>query len=230
MLQRSVVYDSSSFVVVDKPAGVQVIPTVDNVLENVLACTTQVGMLYCATDSGLVCYWHAQTAYSSVTLTATQFALLSRSYCLSRCGWEPMTLSWFWSHLNALIMTLLAYTFIVLVLSECSHQDPDMMYTLPEHFQMLSHHDLHRANTLPTLLVHDTLLCMQALQLLKPLLVTHRLDSCTQGLVVLGKTVAFVQLFNKLLQQSGAIRKFYRTLTQVAPSLGMLCCCFVPVT
>ena len=62
---------------------------------------------------------------------------------------------------------------------------------------------------------------MQALELSQPLLVTHRLDSCTQGLVVLGKTTAFVQLFNKLLQQPGAIRKFYKTLTQFAPPVGM---------
>lgn len=42
LLQSCVVYNGPDFVVVDKPAGVQVISTVDNVLENVLACTTQV--------------------------------------------------------------------------------------------------------------------------------------------------------------------------------------------
>lgn len=62
---------------------------------------------------------------------------------------------------------------------------------------------------------------MQALQLTEPLLVTHRLDMCTQGLVVLGKTTAFVQHFNKLLQQQGAVRKFYKTLTQSVPPLGL---------
>ena len=61
---------------------------------------------------------------------------------------------------------------------------------------------------------------VQALQLPQQLLVTHRLDSCTQGLVVLGKTTAFVQLFNNLLQQPGRIRKFYKTLTQFAPPVG----------
>ena len=35
-------YDGEDYVVVHKPAGVQVAPTVDNLLENVLSCTAQV--------------------------------------------------------------------------------------------------------------------------------------------------------------------------------------------
>ena len=42
MLQRQVVHESKDFVVVHKPAGVPVSPTVDNILENVLYCTAQV--------------------------------------------------------------------------------------------------------------------------------------------------------------------------------------------
>ena len=41
-LQECVVHVADDYVVVHKPAGVQVAPTVDNVLENVLACTAQV--------------------------------------------------------------------------------------------------------------------------------------------------------------------------------------------
>lgn len=41
-VQECVVYDGEGYVVVHKPAGVQVAPTVDNVLENVLFCTAQV--------------------------------------------------------------------------------------------------------------------------------------------------------------------------------------------
>lgn len=41
-LQECVVHSTDDYVVVHKPAGVQVAPTVDNLLENVLACTAQV--------------------------------------------------------------------------------------------------------------------------------------------------------------------------------------------
>lgn len=41
-LQECVVHVADDYVVVHKPAGVQVAPTVDNLLENVLACTAQV--------------------------------------------------------------------------------------------------------------------------------------------------------------------------------------------
>ena len=37
--------NANDFVVVHKPAGVQVAPTADNLLENVLACTAQVPVL-----------------------------------------------------------------------------------------------------------------------------------------------------------------------------------------
>lgn len=42
----------------------------------------------------------------------------------------------------------------------------------------------------------------QAIDHPQPLLVTHRLDQCTEGLLVLGKTKAFVQQFNELVQRS----------------------------
>ena len=63
-------------------------------------------------------------------------------------------------------------------------------------------------------------LLLQALQCTEPLLITHRLDACTEGLLVVGRKRAFVQHFNQLLQQSGAVRKFYKTLTQYPPSVG----------
>ena len=60
----------------------------------------------------------------------------------------------------------------------------------------------------------------QALQCKQPLLITHRLDACTEGLLVVGRHVAFVQHFNKLLQQPGAVEKFYKALTQYPPPSG----------
>ena len=49
MLQESIVYNGDDYVVVHKPAGVQVAPTVDNVLENVLACTATVWLTAAST-------------------------------------------------------------------------------------------------------------------------------------------------------------------------------------
>ncbi len=43
IVQECVMYNGADYVVVHKPAGVQVAPTVDNLLENVLLCTAQVG-------------------------------------------------------------------------------------------------------------------------------------------------------------------------------------------
>lgn len=37
----------------------------------------------------------------------------------------------------------------------------------------------------------------------------------------MGRNTAFVQHFNKLLQQPGAVRKYYKALTQHRPSTGM---------
>ena len=61
---------------------------------------------------------------------------------------------------------------------------------------------------------------MQALQCAESLLITHRLDACTEGLLVVGRNRAFVQHFNQLLQQPGAVRKFYKALTQHPPPIG----------
>ena len=41
-LQECAVHIADDYVVIHKPAGVQVAPTVDNLLENVLACTAKV--------------------------------------------------------------------------------------------------------------------------------------------------------------------------------------------
>ncbi len=42
IVQECVIYNGADYVVIHKPAGVQVAPTVDNLLENVLFCTAQV--------------------------------------------------------------------------------------------------------------------------------------------------------------------------------------------
>ena len=54
---------------------------------------------------------------------------------------------------------------------------------------------------------------VQAIGRSEPLLITHRLDGCTEGLLVLGKTKAFVQRFNPLLATAGGLRKTYRALS-----------------
>ncbi|KAK9814867.1 hypothetical protein WJX73_000798 [Symbiochloris irregularis] len=63
----------------------------------------------------------------------------------------------------------------------------------------------------------------QAIGFEGPLLITHRLDRCTEGLTVIGKTTAFVRRFNLLLQgHKGQLHKFYRTLTGTPPPLGTM--------
>ena len=62
---------------------------------------------------------------------------------------------------------------------------------------------------------------VQAIGWQGPLLITHRLDRCTEGLTMIGKTPAFVKRFNWLLQgKKGSVRKYYRTLTARPPPLG----------
>jgi RNA pseudouridylate synthase len=63
-------------------------------------------------------------------------------------------------------------------------------------------------------------LARQAVGSPEPLLITHRLDACTEGVVVLAKTRAFVRRFNALLQAGGGVRKLYRSLSAVAPPIG----------
>jgi len=63
----------------------------------------------------------------------------------------------------------------------------------------------------------------QALGEAAPLRATHRLDAATCGLVVLGRTPAFVAGFNRLLAAEGpprAVRKLYRALCAAPPPLG----------
>ncbi len=61
---------------------------------------------------------------------------------------------------------------------------------------------------------------MQALQCAESFLITHRLDACTEGLLVVGRNRPFVQQFNRLLQRPGAVRKFYKALTLHPPPIG----------
>lgn len=56
--------------------------------------------------------------------------------------------------------------------------------------------------THPTLLLPHP--AVQAVGHPVPLLVTSRLDQCTEGLLVLGKTKAFVAAFNELVKRSGS--------------------------
>ena len=55
-----------------------------------------------------------------------------------------------------------------------------------------------------------------------PLLITHRLDQVTEGVVVLGKTPDFVSRFNAVISRGdNSLRKFYRALTAAPPPQGM---------
>lgn len=58
------------------------------------------------------------------------------------------------------------------------------------------------------------------------LLVTTRLDHCTEGLVVLGRTPSFVSRYNEMTRGFGRgekmYRKWYRALTAAAPQIGPL--------
>lgn len=55
---------------------------------------------------------------------------------------------------------------------------------------------------------------LQAIGSDEALLITHRLDTCTEGVLIAGKTKAFVRHFNDLLLVPGAIQKTYRALTR----------------
>ena len=60
----------------------------------------------------------------------------------------------------------------------------------------------------------------QAIGRQAPLLITHRLDTCTEGVLVMGKTKEFVQRFNALLLVPGALQKTYRALARTPLQLG----------
>lgn len=59
------------------------------------------------------------------------------------------------------------------------------------------------APTIDNLLESAPACTAAALGLPAPLLVTHRLDQCTEGLLVLGKSRDFVRAFNELVRRSG---------------------------
>ncbi|CAI5511893.1 unnamed protein product [Closterium sp. Naga37s-1] len=59
----------------------------------------------------------------------------------------------------------------------------------------------------------------QAVELDRPLQLTHQLDLCTQGCVVMAKNRQFASHFNQLLQ-GRKVRKLYKALTASAPAPG----------
>eukprot|EP00899_Mesostigma_viride_P007411 jgi/Mesvir1/16671/Mv15073-RA.1 len=61
----------------------------------------------------------------------------------------------------------------------------------------------------------------RALQLPTPVLPTHRLDICTEGLLVMAKTKEFAAHFQALLR-ARQVRKLYAAVTVAAPPLGTL--------
>lgn len=64
-----------------------------------------------------------------------------------------------------------------------------------------------------------TALAARALGLKEPLRITHQVDQCTQGCVVLAKTREFAAAFNRRLQEK-RVRKVYRALAVGAAATG----------
>ena len=60
----------------------------------------------------------------------------------------------------------------------------------------------------------------QALGEAAPLLSVHRLDACTEGLVVLGRSRGFVAAFNRAMLDPGRVQKHYKALSTARPPLG----------
>lgn len=54
------------------------------------------------------------------------------------------------------------------------------------------------------------------------LLPTHRLDHATEGVLVLGKSQAFVSRFNFMIREGISLRKWYRCITTSPAPLGPL--------
>ena len=63
--------------------------------------------------------------------------------------------------------------------------------------------------------------CAQAIGREEPLLITHRLDTCTEGVLIMGKTKAFVQQFNAAMMSKEALQKTYKALTRAPLSPGV---------
>ena len=90
IVQECVIYRGADYVVVHKPAGVQVAPTVDNLLESVLFCTAQVSqaafiMPYLEAHVPLV---HANDAFSA--LISCLVAKNRKDYAFwRRCDQKP---------------------------------------------------------------------------------------------------------------------------------------------
>lgn len=77
------------------------------------------------------------------------------------------------------------------------------MADAPEYVVVSKPAGVPAAPTIDNLLESAPACAAAALGLPAPLLVTHRLDQCTEGLLVLGKTRAFVRAFNELVRRSG---------------------------
>ena len=79
IVQECVIYNGADYVVIHKPAGVQVAPTVDNLLENVLFCTAQVSQAACIMPYLEACILHVPrqrcTLSSHILLGTTEVSL-----------------------------------------------------------------------------------------------------------------------------------------------------------
>eukprot|EP00850_Spirogloea_muscicola_P003248 SM000013S26417 [mRNA] locus=s13:268145:270487:- [translate_table: standard] len=75
------------------------------------------------------------------------------------------------------------------------------------------------AGTVDNVLETCAAMAARELGLRAPLRVTHQLDTCTEGCVVMAKTKAFVSKFNILLQDR-RVRKLYKVLVAVPVATG----------
>ena len=77
-----------------------------------------------------------------------------------------------------------------------------------------------RPERLPNCSKLTVLSLQQALGQREPLLITHRLDACTEGIHVLAKTREFAGHFNGLIRLPGSVQKWYRALSAQPPPVG----------
>ena len=176
--QARIVSLGAGYVVVDKPAGVPVVYSTDNVVESCLTCVAQAR----ARRPDLP----GDRNFLGASLTQTVPG--PRQAYLDVHGLRPGIAPW----------RCLSACARGARLQDTQHADPGVG---------------SEAVTAEA----------QALGEEEPLRPTHRLDTCTSGLAVLGRTPAFVAAFNRLLAAKGAarpLRKLYRALSAAEPPVG----------
>ena len=184
--QARVVAQTPDFVVVSKPAGVPAAPTVDNLLECAPGCAAQARAAAAWPMPG-TCTAHFMAHAWHVHGTCTAHARRMHGTCMAHAR-----------HMHGTCTALLGCSVLLLLVQPLNQLAAGWTpawgascrlttagcHPLPDPLAPRAHHQ-------------------QAVGHPVPLLVTHRLDQCTEGLLVLGKTKAFVAAFNELVKRSG---------------------------